>query len=167
MPLPDGIFLSLPQTTLRALRATKGDPARRRFLAPVIRAGQGVLNLGDACEYLEFLLGTDRAFLDGRSLHRGDGTRVVALDVPKLVARLAQFPDDEATVRARFLAMDEAAFDYRYLPFWVKAEREKAGITTLKTPAQAEKVARAATALRVFVDQAMSDGHALLFYCRY
>lgn len=166
MPMPTGHLLALDAADVKALRAVKGDPKRRTHVKGLLvkTAPPALLGLGDCWQYLEFLSGKS-LFTKGKSLHKGELCHLVLLDLADLSATVAALPQDEAGTARAFLAIDEAAFAYRYVPFWVKNEWTRDGVKTALTAQQAAKAATALTALRVFMDHALGKGLTPLFFC--
>ena len=168
MPLSDGTLISVDAAALKALRAIKGDVGRRDWATARVRAAEPLttLALSDTWRYLEHLAQSP-VFRDGRSLHRGQFAHMYLSEPAGIAAGLARLPADEAGFRRAFLAMDEAAFNYRNVPFWVKDEWAAAGVTTTVTDAQADKVWAVLAAARAFVAGVAADGQKLVFFTNY
>jgi hypothetical protein len=160
MPLASGYLLSVDTPTIKELRSTKGDPARRKALRELLHGD--VLPLSYSWVYLDYLAGPTGAFRNGKSLHKGQSHFIVLLDT-RFASALSELPD-ECGVRRAFLAIDEAKFSYRYVPFWVTKEWAETGVSTMLTAPEADKIAQSLTALRGFVSGATAVGRSLLFY---
>jgi hypothetical protein len=168
VPLPAGYLLAVDAAGLKALRALKSDPKRRELMKQQLAtsAPPVALALGDCWQYLEHLSPSE-LLTSGKRLHKGQLCHLFLLDPVEVSAALAQLPLDEAATHRAFLAIEEKAFAYRFVPFWVSDEWKRKGVKTMLTQAQAVKVASALTALRGFIEHARSHSLQPLVFCDY
>ena len=123
--LAAGTYFALAPPQLKALRACKGDRARRDYLRDH-GASLEPLDVGDAWWFIRFL-GCECA--RGKSLHRGQMHRIEWLDAIALSSALADLAGRD--LRARFFAIDEAKFRYSNVAFWVADGWKRDGRTTV------------------------------------
>lgn len=164
MPLTSGLFFAFDAAALKALRGTKGDPARRARLHGLHRAPGDcrLIDLGEAWLWTKWLAG--REVFTGKSLHKGSLAHIELLDSERVSGALSKLPQERLALEQSFLAIDEAEFRYRMVPFWVSDEWARDGVTKLLTQERAGRVATAITQLRVFVDEVISAGTNLVLF---
>lgn len=164
MPLNPGHFFSFDDAGLKALRARKGDRARREHVSGLVRAPGScrLLSIGEAWAWAKWLIG--REVFRGKSLHRGSMGHIEVLSTDAVSAALARLPNERAALERAFLGIDEAAFRYSMVPFWVTNEWQRDGVTQLLTAERAARVAQAIAELRVFVDEVIGAGHHLVLF---
>jgi len=154
--LAEGRYLALTPAELKALRACKGDRARREHIAA---SGAPRLDVGDAWFFLRYLGGDEVAL--GKRLHRGQMHRIELLDREKVAAALATLVE----LRAAFFAIDETKFRYKHVAFWVAEQWQREGRTTLLDETVFARVAAARDALVRFL--ADTAGRELVFTASY
>ena len=158
--LAAGTYLALTPVQLKALRACKGDRARRDHVA---KLACDRLDAGDGWWFLMWIAGRELQL--GKSLHRGQMHRIELLDLDKAAAALAALATKD--LRAAFFAIDEAKFRYRCVAFWVAEQWEREGRKTVLDDAVFATVKSAFERLVPFVDAAIPGKRALIFTTSY
>ena len=158
--LAPGRYLALTTAQLKGLRATKGDPARRDHTRQLAASGGcDALDVGDAWFFLNWLGGADVAC--GRALHKGQMTRIELLDPAKLAAALVKL--GALDLKAAFFAIDEQAFRYSNVAFWVAEQWQKEGRKTVLDDHVFARVEHALGSLAPFVAKATASDKDVLF----
>ena len=158
--LAAGTYLALEPGQLKALRACKGDRARREHVA-ALKCER--LDVGDAWWFLRTLGG--RALDAGKSLHKGQMHRIELLDRTLLATALAALRSLD--LRLAFFAIDEAKFRYSSVAFWVAEQWQREGRRTVLDDAVFASVERGFAALGPFLDSAIAGQRDVLFTVSY
>lgn len=162
--MADGRYLALTTTQLKALRAMKGDRARRDHVADLVKTrGCDVLEMGDAWWFVVWLSGNDLKL--GKGLHKGQTTRIEWLEPAKVAACMAKLA--KLDLKKAFFAIDEAKFEYSSVQFWVKRAWQEEGRTTVLDDHVFGRVKKAASKLASFVEAAAEDDKHLVFNVTY
>ncbi len=181
--LSPGFYFALTPTQLEALRAAKGDPARRRFIGELKKAHdeEWGLSLGDSWHYLQLFypprghegMPSEHFLFQGESLHKGQWSWIMVLppeNVPAMVVMLNKM--DEEVFRTRFFAMDKKRFRfhgmYHHVPGWLYDQwNRESETTTILTEPQFVSVWSALQQVRAFLSKASEAGRSVVFTCNY
>ena len=154
--LEAGTYLALTDKQLKALRACKGDPARRERLETLACER---LNVAEAWQFLA-TIGSTWLYM-GKSLHRGQFHLIMQLDVGALSAELATL--GKLDLRREFFAINEEKFRYHNVTFWVAEQWQREGRTTVLDDAVFAIVERGLKKLTKFVAAAVAKDLNVLF----
>ena len=158
--MSEGRYLALSVAELKELRGTKGDTKRRTWIA---RSKAQDLSVGDVWLLYKHVAGADIAL--GKHLHTGQMHRIEWLVPAKLTAALQRIT--EGDVKNKFFAIDEAAFTYTSVAFWVKDKWKEEGRTTVLDDHVFRRYQDGLAKLKPFVEHALAANKHVIFTTSY
>jgi len=155
-----GRYLVLDDAELKALRASKGDPARRKWVEGF--KGES-LSVGDVWLVYKFVAGIDIAF--GQRLHKGQYNRIELLDAAKLASTVSKLV--AGNVRKTFFAIDEKKFNYSSVAFWIADKWKADGRTTILDEHVFKRYESGLAKLKKLADKAIAAHKHIVFAAAY
>jgi hypothetical protein len=150
----------LSDAELKALRGTKGDTKRRTWIA---QAKAESLSVGDVWLLYKHVAGADIAL--GKRLHTGQMHRIEWLDPAKLTAAVQRITARD--LKKTFFAIDEAAFTYSSVAFWVTNQWKAEGRTTVLDDHVFRRYEKGLAKLKPFVEHALGAKKHVIFTTSY